>query len=353
MIQYVPSNLDIDQLYAVRPQNAKIERDKLVHVVNLVSELPAYDKNIYTADGYVPLNAQKLQKRGIKNYPEYMSYLVNANVLETDGYYIPEEKSTGYRFAPEYQTTLKEEEISKWTLRRNIMQNTRPQIEHTTQLPYLYKWYNEDLTIDFDGAMEYLNLQLQADTYNRIPNALIKHNASYMNVQKLLHHEFHFSVDETVFRLHTNLSTLKSELRNFLTYRGENLVSLDYVNSQPLFAAHILSPAFYVLTKNRAARSVSLTIKDIYPESLKNISYSRVSPNGRYSPSIMLVKHAEALEGQDIDVFCRLVQDGKLYEYIQREVAQRTGAPLLGGRKAVKIAIFQAFFSDNRFIGQR
>ena len=352
MIQYIPSSLDIDLIFQEKPKDAKLERDKMVHILNLVSELPAYNSDILTDDGFVPLNGQKLQQRGIKNYPEYLNYFVGANILETDGYYIPEEKSTGYRFTTDYQTTLKEEEITKWTLCRNIMQNTRPKQTHTRELPYLYKWFNEDLNIDFDGAMDYLNMQLQADTYNRIPNALMKHNASYLCLQKLLHHEFHFSIDPTVFRLHTNLTTLKSELRNFLTYRDENLISLDYSNSQPLIAAYLFNPAAYSLTKNGAANSVLLKICEISQENSERILSKSVSPNGRYSPSIMLVKSLQCIDAQDIDAFCRVVQDGDLYEHIEREIEQRTGAPLLGGRKAVKTAMFQAFFSDNRFIGQ-
>ncbi|MCB9191503.1 MAG: hypothetical protein H6602_07560 [Flavobacteriales bacterium] len=109
MIQYIPSSLDIDLIFQEKPQDVKLERDKMVHILNLVSELPAYNSDILTDDGYVPLNGQKLQQRGIKNYPEYLNYFVGANILETDGYYIPEEKSTGYRFTTDYQTTLKEE----------------------------------------------------------------------------------------------------------------------------------------------------------------------------------------------------------------------------------------------------
>jgi len=42
-----------------------------------------------------------------------------------------------------------------------------------------------------------------------------------------------FSVDSTAGRLHTNLTNLKSDLRNYLTYDGKTLVAVDIRNSQP------------------------------------------------------------------------------------------------------------------------
>ncbi|MFR1445798.1 hypothetical protein ACLUYJ_19770, partial [Acinetobacter baumannii] len=46
-------------------------------------------------------------------------------------------------------------------------------------------------------------------------------------------------------RFYNPISNLKRELRNYLTYEGKGLVSIDIKNSQPYFSILLHQPAFW------------------------------------------------------------------------------------------------------------
>ena len=56
-------------------------------------------------DGYVPINASKLQNK-VRYYKQYLDYLIVNNILETNGYYTKGKKSKGFRLTNKYSTLI-------------------------------------------------------------------------------------------------------------------------------------------------------------------------------------------------------------------------------------------------------
>jgi len=175
-------------------------------------------------------------------------------------------------------------------------------------------------------------------------NPALKYNISMMSAEKIRDQDFFFHVDGTVNRLHTNLTGCKSELRNFITYAGMELVSIDLKNSQPWISTILFNPNFYEST---ATPTILFNISNI---SLYSPSLQSLLP----STLIILVKNELTLNSlgkPDVLLYLEKVLDGTLYDYLADEINRRHGI-LITSRKEIKRIIFTVMFSDNRFIGQ-
>jgi hypothetical protein len=71
----------------------------------------------------------------------------------------------------------------------------------------------------------------------------------------------------------------------------------------------------------------------------------------------MLVKDDETQCGSDLELYCTLVDKGRLYPYLSRKFEEETGIRLdlnkIEEKRRLKEIIFVTMFSDNRFIGQK
>ncbi len=344
MIQFIPENLNIESILTEHPPTFQYDRDYFIHILHLITEIPANDKSLLdnTLD-FIPLNSVVLRKR-IDLYRRYLDYLVERGILQTDNQYIVEEKSKGYKFSPLYQTVVKETTIDKYTLVKKINKLQRQQNGHADcKYRELRNFFNEKLQIDSTEAVKFLQICYRNNIVNKIPNAIGKYNAGILQVNKLKEHNFFFTVDSTVNRLHTNLTTCSSELRNFLTYDGAQLVSVDLKNSQPFLSTIILTNGFY----NRSP-ATPFNIYNISP----HLNSSRISA---IASTIMWGNNELSLDDRgfsDVSIYREKVLAGILYEYIAAELQTRYGL-VFQSRKKLKSMIFMVLFSDNRFIGQK
>jgi len=349
MKQYIPGNLDLDKILSERPPNFKYSKDCFIHILHLLTEIPANEKVMMDNYDYVLINAQKLQRR-IRPYHLYLRYLVENGILETDGYYIPEDKSTGYRFTEKYCTLNKVEEVTKYTLIKQISKADPVKQKFSKGYSYLSKYFNDDLRFDYASAIDYLHEEYKKNKANQVINPELKFNASMLNAIKLRDHDFFFWVDDTVHRLHTNLTISKKGLRNFLTYAGMPLVAVDLKNSQPFLSTLLLDPKFYFRSFEPQNSSNLFKINNISSTINKNIFKNE----SELLFTIMLVKNEQSLDNtgnNDITIYKEKVIQGTLYEYLAEQIEDRYHL-IFSSRTELKKIIFQVMFSDNRFIGQ-
>ena len=59
----------------------KLDKDKICHLLGLLSSIPARNKDLIVEDGYVPLNAEALNNY-MTDYAAYLGYLMATNVIE-------------------------------------------------------------------------------------------------------------------------------------------------------------------------------------------------------------------------------------------------------------------------------
>lgn len=361
MIKRIPENIDIEALIRLHPPCFKLDEDKLVHILSLIYEIPANNSSLIdNENGWIPIHTSILQRVGIRNFPEYRDWLITAGVWEYDHQYIVGKKSRCYRYTDKYTTTLKEATISKYTLRKAIKREYKKLKRKPKDLEHLSFWFNGKLTIDSDEAIVYLNYFLEVEKEKNIKRAFNKYNAGIISIDRLASMDYNFSRDETAGRLHTNLTNMKSELRNFIKYDGQSLVSVDYKNSQPFLSIILMNPEFWKPKKGKKniepralLEGFLMNIDDIKTD-ITDIIVNSKTNSSKYKSSIMLTEYAKPLVGADVDAYITKAAEGSLYEYIEEQlkgIKDFNGTPK-EVRRMVKEIVFIMLFTDNRFFGQ-
>ena len=344
---YIPDNFNLEELiYEYPPKGIKhFKPIKLIYILDILTS----HLDIDLINGYKNLNAEILKMR-IDNYNQYLKYLVWTEILETDNLIIPRKKSRGYKFTNKYQTKVKEVEYKDYAFENNL-RNRKPYGKKSLKGPnYLNKFYNNKLEIDekaFEVNEEMYKLKLNNKKlldYNiktkKSKDPLKQRNSGYKSIMKIKNGENNNSRDKTSKRYHSNLSRLPSILRNFITYDGKKLISIDLVNSQPYISNRILDYEFWIDEKMKKGDKINYEfIKNLYRNYNKKIT---INSNLLY---IMLRTIAESIDSKGIERYIKLVVDGKFYEYIEKE-SNKLGEKI-EGRKAIKQMVFFMLFSSN------
>lgn len=237
MVRYIPSTIDLDTMIQVHPPNFRpFKRDKLVQLLHLFNEVPSLNKHWIDNEGFVTLNAQKLQL-WCQNYKSYLGYLMEHGVIEVDRHFQVGHQSMGYRLTDPYNTHVVPVEIIDFTLIRRLRSGMGINPLSVAKYPHLAKHFNTKLKIDHTAALDYL--------MNNPELTVTQQNGGLMNVNKLAKREFRFKVDDTGRRLHTNLTMLRRDLRRFVTYDDTPLIGVDLRNAQPFMISLLLDPAFW------------------------------------------------------------------------------------------------------------
>lgn len=361
---FIPANLDIDCLLRTYPPYdiRKFKKEHLLYILHLITAIPATNKDLDCFMGFVPISSAILQKK-IKNYREYFDYLVfRTKVLITNNQYFVGFRSKGYQFHPRFSKRVKPFLTDLQRLQAALRKESFFSASNRKKYHHVMKWYNENLRIDYDLAMAYIEEDLKRKLKNpalrdydtkarQYKNPYTQYNCSALNIDRIFNSEFLLSVDPNVHRLHSTISNLKSEIRNCITYEGKYLVSIDIKNSQPYISTGILKSSFWDLGRKICTKydfEGIIRIDNISKSLLKEI-FQR---NGKELFSfIMLSKCAESKASSDLQRYTSLVEQGLFYEYLADEIGQELGIDY-SDRKKVKAAVFQVLFTDNRFLGQ-
>ena len=186
------------------------------------------------------------------------------------------------------------------------------------------------------------------------------------NIDRIDNKDFSFKQDSTAYRLHTNLTNIKSELRNYVTYKGQQIVSVDVCNSQPFKTSTFLGPVFWETDATATAEMMEkilkkglkpniLTISDILPSVFSDIITMSCNPFS-YTSYIMFPKTGitpvNVAVPDDIKRYIDLCQSGGLYKFLSKEMELEQQGIVDIDSRGVKAAVFQVLFTDNRYLGQ-
>ena len=269
---YLPENLDLNTLIYNNPPNFKpFKRDKLRYIIHLLSAIPLLKKDLLF-DGFVPLNASTLQRK-IQNYKKYLNYLVNElKIVEEDGQYIVGYKSKGYRLIEEYKTEVVALQLTDFTFRKTLKVHRNEIKESVSHVNYLTKWFDDKLQIDIVFVQEFLKEEYALKKnneslwdYNRkqkkfkLPIDQLNH--AKISAEKINREEYYLMLDSNVYRFHSNLTNMRSVIRNAVTYDGQKLISIDIKNSQPYLSTILLSRSFWIEQKNEPNAPNELSIR--------------------------------------------------------------------------------------------
>jgi hypothetical protein len=244
---YIPSGLDLSTLvptrqlskyyYIIHTLYVKKYDDKRVSDISensngIYKDLPKVSKKELKRS-YLPLNIKLLRK---VIHPKYLqtilSNLIEWNIIECDGSYIPGVKAKGYRLSTKYHNmdfrVLGISDI-KFANKLNTIEEKNMDILTETQLAI----YNnmEYFGIDIDKADMLLdNMDISSSEYISIK----------LSIDRIKNRDYFFNTDLKTGRVFHNYSNMKRELRSCLTIGNKTLVEVDIANSQPYFLAMLL-----------------------------------------------------------------------------------------------------------------
>lgn len=342
--QLIPSNLNLEEIIKAEEPKFVYSIDLFVHLVHLTIEIPAKKRELMGKNGYVPFHTPYLQPKS-RDYHKHLEYLVLQGILETDNQHIVGKKSRCYRISEKYLSErLVEIDITDEKLVKKI--GNEHSIDFHARMKYadLYEWFNDKITIDFEGAMEYCYEELEKEKKENYYDAYSKAYSNILKMHMLKNRIYWFNVDEFGKRLHTNFTNLTKGLKPFISYNNIPLVSIDIPNSQPLLSLKVLKEKFPSITFN-------------------NNNQNKPNP----LPPLILVKQAETPTPIDVQRYADLVISGTFYGVLEQEMRKKFGGSYFTRKKIydfdkgktvintktprqmVKAVTYQVFFSKNYY----
>jgi hypothetical protein len=290
----------------------------------------------------------RLHQATLKNTINYskahIDYLLDNDILYTNGSYVPGEYSRGYQLRMPYsRAPFKRQYISRRAIIKRLTSEgiaTKKDNVRTEELDFLKGWLNDDLSISDDGIDKLKRLrehELQlANSPKDLTKAWMRYNSWMISFDTIKDKRWYFYVDSTSGRLHTPLTILKSELRSYLRYRGERLVSIDIVNSQPFLLQVFLDPRKF------DQNGLEHTVFDYNPGLGRN--------PGQVSSVVMRVIES-VMRKEDVLRFVQWVNGGRFYEEFALMLNDRCKLKeTVDNRKQAKLSTFEALFGKNRAI---
>lgn len=336
----------IEKQYIEDPPLFKNEKWTFFFIIDLFYRLRIFNKNAkFTKDDYLRISSKYFRSYISKNYSSYIAWLIKHDIILCDKIK-KEGKSYAYAVHPNVQSKIKEVEIPKDSIiGKKIIQNYNEQRKYHKNpgkhILSMRKSFEQNLKINLEEALEWLEEQFKNKKINF--SQLYAHTIS---IEMINNEEFYFKINKTNGRLDTNLTNLKSELRQFV--KG-NLYSIDCKNSQPLILNFILE---YIIQNNNKYKLISSSKNPLPPPF--PLCYPSLGTEGNK----MLSKY---LNIKDLEVLRKfpLSEDGvnefrryklstfksDFYEDMAKEYAKLHKKPLL--RKQMKELMYKVFFSSN------
>ncbi|MFC5193628.1 hypothetical protein ACFPIK_17780 [Algoriphagus aquatilis] len=372
----IPSSFDIEKLIEKDPPSflgkKKSNLDNFYYLIDLLLEKSLFD-DLSKSMGYVELYSNDLQKNLAHNYKDYLDYLKKHGIIQqAPQKYMKSSQNAfikgvcyAYRLNFPYENDLSIRlipiigEVHKKRRKPLIKAQIAAQESVFKKYPILTKWF-EHLEIDLMGSRKWID----SHPKYRLPmgwikgykkgesNPQLRRLKALHAIEKIYNKEYRFSIDDNVGRFHSNLTNLKSELRNFLTWKGQKLVSVDIKNSQPLLSLMLLDKSWYLESSGSFTLSQFPTIHNPLVTPTNPLgSLSLISPSSPFYfvTCIMSVEFLQHNEYQDIVKYKNIVNSGEFYKKMHLEIFKDT-RPF--DKAKMKEMTFQVFYSDNKFFHQ-
>ncbi len=360
----IPENLDIKSIVN---QNAnafytnKLKEEKLLFICDaLVKSRARHRKQINEQESnFAPLSSAILQEV-LYDYEKQLKFLLAIGVLDTDNHFIPGEKCIGYCFKSPYSgQRLIEIKVYDYSLKKALRRASEKRNKALKRSLWGYSylthwWQTEKLKIDLEAAFLWLDEYEQKkikqinedekikDKTKAIANAIETTEDFKFLVWSINNKSAQCSFSGDGHRFYNPITNLKKELRQFLTYDGQQLVELDFKNCQPFFVTNLFNSSFWEPNNSKNEEKLKL-------ERLNKEIYKEVVNSKYYKDIITLRKSLETFTGKGLDInkYSELVVGGGFYEYIQ-EHFESLYPDRFSCRKKVKQEVLRIFYVENR-----
>lgn len=181
----------------------------------------------------------------VSNCNQYMDWLIEKNVIELTDNHSACYSSRKYRFSEFIMSLLEKDSEIIMTELENldsgniVLEKSIQESSVYAENKHLLKWFDDKLVIDFEGAKTYIQdlIFYESEYFD------LKFKKVHWNHQILaLHHKVFYATrnEESDFRLHTVLMSLKKIFKPFVTYDGQKIIGYDLKNSQPFFLVFLI-----------------------------------------------------------------------------------------------------------------
>lgn len=232
IVLYLPELFvsELDRYLLENPPNFKFQRIYFYYVIHHLTVIQIQFKN--KNEEYFSLNKKYLKSVTISNIDRYIKILINGEFIISDNSYTVGVKSLMYKINPKFIKGLCEIELlPSCKLSKNIIKNLYKKKAHYNRLePHLRRMKDEfmQMELDYKEAKKWVEV-----------NANDTQKLSYLtSINSIEDKRFrYFKRNKTNGRLDTNLTNLKSDLRQFM--KGD-YVGIDLKNSQPLLLGMLI-----------------------------------------------------------------------------------------------------------------
>ncbi len=166
----------------------------------------------------------------------------------------------------------------------------------------------------------------------KVLDRVAQYNFETKVIDMINDHTYYCHTDTSGWRLHSPLTILPREYRKFITFRGQELYSIDLKCSQVFLTLKLFTPEFWDIN------SPVVNISTLGMEHLFN--------NQSVLKRIQKAISNLAADYENFRVHCCA---GSIYEYMQEEYYSKLGLAL--ERDDVKTQFFLTLFTSNKFLG--
>jgi len=239
-------------------------------------------------------------------------------LIERDDYYIVDQKSYGYRIADQYSDakTIRVE-CRRPKLSHRICRLRHDDFRHYKAVhKHLFRWLSR---LDIDRLLATKIIDQTDFNDAKLPIDEIR-DIHHLAVQVIIDGHLEFKVCD-YGRVHTIVTRLLKLIRNELRIDGQQLVTIDIANSQPLFllAAMLTADDSVDCGENDASKGAFWCRKALLPPSASYTTsiYSEQTQNEAVATM--------SLYPEDLRHYRTLCETGRLYQYLMDRMGWTTG----------------------------
>tara|TARA_R110002110_G_scaffold199752_5_gene410528 strand:+ start:1784 stop:3370 length:1587 start_codon:yes stop_codon:yes gene_type:complete len=308
---------DLDKYLKEHPPNFKFNRVYFYYVIHhlTVSQI------IYKDNEYFPLNKTFLKSVTISNINRYIKILKNGEFIISDSSYEIEVKSLWYKLNPKFTTGVSKIEIEPNSkLARRIIKKVNQTKAHYNRLePHLSLMKDELMKMELDYQKAYKWIEDTTDYSKKLSYAT---SINHIEDKRFRY----FKRNKTNYRLDTNLTNLKSDIRQFI--KGD-YVSIDLKNAQPFLLGILIDN----ITNTRGTLCCYLQSSKI----IKTFGIKKIR-------KILLIhQNQEKSKMVNLSFYKKSVLMGSFYEDLVNHFKDELT------RKQVKDMILKVLFSRNEY----
>lgn len=202
-----------------------------LYIINTIRHSQIFDFT-YTSESYINLSSELLVKTiSKKQTPIILSKLIDNKIIECDGVYIQGIKAYGYRVCEQYLAQKWHyTEVTDSKLVKKILSIKEMHANDIRSKGFGYitaAYWSKEIVINKRNALFYIN--------NKKNNFSDEQKSHFkISIESITNKAFFTSTSKTN-RLYTNLSCIKSGLRQHTTIDGKPLYEIDITSSQPVF----------------------------------------------------------------------------------------------------------------------